>query len=335
MQGGPAHGHAAHVHRVQQGHRGELAGSAHLHRDVAHLGELLAGRELPGRGPARSAAAGPHGLAQGQVVHLDHHPVDLEAQLVPLLQVGGVHRAHLVQVAAMVQVILPDVEAPVAQKLHGLGIGFQAVLNGGDQFEREKIQGPTGGDRGVKLAQGPGRGVARVGEPRAAGLHQLPVQVLEPLAGHVHLAAHHQPFGRALGQMPGYGRYGAHVGGHVLTGHPVAPGGGHPQETLLVNQLDGQAVDLGLGQERPAGRAGLVQALEQVGYHVFGHPGLQAEHGPVVAHRGERGLERRAHGLGGRVRQGQLREPGLQFLEIFQVAIIDRVGHLADAFIII
>jgi hypothetical protein len=55
VQGGVGHGHAAHEHRRQLGHRGELAGAAHLHVDVQHGGELLLRRVLVRHGPARLA----------------------------------------------------------------------------------------------------------------------------------------------------------------------------------------------------------------------------------------------------------------------------------------
>ena len=74
----------------------------------------------------------------------------------------------------------------------------------------------------------------------------------------VDLAAHLEQLGRVVaGQPLGDLADGAHVGGDVLAGAPVAAGGAADQPALLVGQVDRQAVDLELAEElhRAAGVA--------------------------------------------------------------------------------
>ncbi len=62
------------------------------------------------------------------------------------------------------------------------------------------VQGTGGSDARVELAQGTGRGVARVGKGLFPGLLLAAVELLELVNGHVGLTAHDEPRrGRPIG----------------------------------------------------------------------------------------------------------------------------------------
>ena len=84
VQAGPLDGRAGQAHRLQVGHRRQLARLADLDADVDDLGDGLLGLVLEGDRPARALAARP-GARAGQVVDLDHQAVGLEIERVPLV----------------------------------------------------------------------------------------------------------------------------------------------------------------------------------------------------------------------------------------------------------
>ena len=123
------------------------------------------------------------------------------------------------------------------------------------------LQRPGRGDPGVLLPQRAGGGVARVGERRLARLDQRGVELGERLDREEDLAADldarsgwpvaGEPVRDALDR--------ADVVGDVLAGAAVAAGRGPHQPAVLVEQVDGQAVDLQLAQVVDVGAAGVAR----------------------------------------------------------------------------
>ena len=70
------HGHAADLHRPEDGHWCEDAGPADLHDDVLNRGLLLSRRELEGQRPPRVTRGRLQTLAQRERVHFQHDPVN-------------------------------------------------------------------------------------------------------------------------------------------------------------------------------------------------------------------------------------------------------------------
>ena len=83
VQGGVGHRDPTDKHRGQLGDRSEFAGTAHLHIDGQHSGELLLCRVFVGHGPARLAGDKAKPLLQRKAVDLVNHPVNIKWQLVP------------------------------------------------------------------------------------------------------------------------------------------------------------------------------------------------------------------------------------------------------------
>ncbi len=114
----------------------------------------------------------------------------------------------------------------------------------------EDGQVPPGGDLGVELPQRPGGGVAGIGEQPLPGLALAAVQVGERFEGHEDLAPDLHDVGRRRQFEPsGHRPDGEHVGGDVLTRHAVAPGRRPHEMPPLVDQRDGQPVELRLPDE--------------------------------------------------------------------------------------
>ena len=82
VQGRPAHGHAADLHRSHQRDRGHHTGATDAGDDLVETGDLLARRELESESPTRMMRGGAQLLPGGQIVELDHHTVDLVADVV-------------------------------------------------------------------------------------------------------------------------------------------------------------------------------------------------------------------------------------------------------------
>ena len=127
----------------------------------------------------------------------------------------------------------------------------------------DHAQRAGGGDLRVLLPERSGRGVAGVGERRLALLDQPALSSRTPRPGS---RPRHAPreFGESVVRPVsccGTFADGADVGGDVLPRVAVAAGGGADQPAALVDEVDGEAVDLQLAQvvragaRRPARRA--------------------------------------------------------------------------------
>jgi hypothetical protein len=102
-----------------------------------------------------------------------------------------------------------------------------------------------------------------------------PVEILEVLERHVHLAARLQHARRLVPEPLRYGAHGAEVLGHILAERAVAPRGAACEPPVLVTQRDSEAVDLQLRDV-----AGLLIGAEEASYarvplfKVFGLAGV-------------------------------------------------------------
>ena len=183
------------------------------------------------------------------------------------------------------------------------------------------------------MAQAAGGGIARVGEGLAARLQLRGIQALETGLGHIDFAAHFQ--GRrpaAALQLEGNIAHRAHIDADVFTGGAIAAGSAAHQQAILVQQADGQAIELGLAAVFHFGAAAKQIADRQV--QAFGDPAIelvhvgffegiaQAQHGHFVAHLGKRRERRAAHALSRRVVADQLRIGRFQRLELLEQPIV-------------
>ena len=94
VQRGPGDGDPAHLHRGEEGHRGERAGAADVDLDGLHPRPRLLGGELVGDGPAGALRDLPQPPTGVLAVDLHHHPVDVVGQGVAALQEVGVGGAQ-------------------------------------------------------------------------------------------------------------------------------------------------------------------------------------------------------------------------------------------------
>jgi hypothetical protein len=319
----------------------ELAGAAHLHEDVLHLGDAAARRPLVGQGPARGPPGEAQLLPQAGVVHLDDHAIDLEGQGVALLLPVGDEILDLVEVLAQAPGAV-DLEAGLGERLQGA----RMLLEGDAAAHREEVgvevEAALGGDGGVEHAHASGGGVARVGEAGEPGGLALLVQPLEGLGGHDDFAAHlelrRQPrfFQRRRRDGERHGADGAHVGGDLLAHLAVAAGQSQGQLRLalllrvgLVAQGHGEAVQLEFAD---AGDflvpAEFVDAALPVAQFLRGVGVVQREHGGGVRQLDEALARRAAHALGRRVGGDQAGMLGLQALQLLHQAVEVGVGDL-------
>ncbi len=164
----------------------------------------------------------------------------------------------------------------------------------------EEAQRPACRDLGVKLAQGPRRRIAWIGEDGFAVLLLPLVQCREVIMMHIDLAAHLNDGRRRLGlQLVGNILDGLDVARNVFTFGPVSARCGQNQFAVLITQRGGEPVDLGLGGEFQ--RVGIAEFQEprdagaKIGKIFIAEGIAERKHGHRVAHLLEFFRGRRAH----------------------------------------
>ncbi len=170
VQGGLADVGAADEDRFELGEGRGPAGAAHRHLDVEQLGGPLLGRELVGDGPARRPAGEAKLVTPGQVVDLDHHPVDLVVEVVAVVLPPQAEPVHLGEVGHD-RDLRVDREPEVAQEVEGLGVGGERRPT----LDLAQLVAPHGSSRpavidGSFWRKRPRRGVAGVDEQPLACL---------------------------------------------------------------------------------------------------------------------------------------------------------------------
>jgi hypothetical protein len=322
------HRDAADEDRLEPCERRHLSGPAGVHLDRTQERRALLGRELERDRPPRSLRRRPELVLQRDPVDLDHGavdlPVDAVAVLSPVLEVA----LHAVDVVARFRrrrhrqprAGCPSEEAQMRLEADPLG-GAERVH---PQMERSRR-----GDARVLLTERAGRRVARVRERPLLVLGQLPVQLLEGLDRQVHLAADLDQVGGVVERerardVP----YGADVRGDVLTGDAVAARRRSDEHAAFVRQGARHTVDLQLARERrvvaDAADDPLVPGVELLERERV----VERAHRRQVADR----CEQRRRGAADRLRRGirclELRELGLELLELPHQRVVLDVGDL-------
>ena len=161
---------------------------------------------------------------------------------------------------------------------------------------------------GVLLPQRPGGGVARIGKGRFALLCLLLIQGLEIVEPHEDLATDLHKLGDVLGrprQVLRDGLNGSDVQGDVLAGYPVSPGQPLLQDPVVVEEVQGQPVDLDLAGHGEGLVFGPIQVLADsvvpLAEFVDAEYVVQAEHPGGMTNGGEIVGEGPAHSVGRRL----------------------------------
>ena len=320
VEGRQADGRAPDEDGLEQGERRRLPGPPDGHHDVLEQGGAFLGRELEGDGPAGRLGRRAQLVAQGQVVHLHHDAVDLVVEVVAVLQPAHAVLVDLLQPGQALDLRV-DGQAEGPDVVQGLVMGGE----GRPAPDLAELVGPqrqvaSGRDRRVLLAQRARRGVAGVHVAGQALALLFLVERVPRRDGHVDLAPDLQHVGGVARELLGDLGQGGHVGGDVLAHPTVAPGGGLDVAALLVADGHRQAVDLQLADVVHRRIRGLAQPTLEAG--APGHELLQLEgivqrhHPNGVLDRGEGGGRRAADILRRRVGRGQVRELGLQGLQL-------------------
>ena len=322
MQGRARDVRARDQHGFHDAVGGDAAGAAHLDADVEQARVDLLGRELVGGRPARRARGRTKGTLQVQVVYLDDDAVDLVDEAVAVRADLGDPLFDSLPAREQARVGR-DGQAPVAQLLVPAHLGGRLgeVIPGLDEADAvgDHGEGALGGLRRVLLAQGTGGGVARVDEGLFPGLDAGLVEGGEVGDREVDLAAHLDACGNGAGQRVRDRGDRARVGSDVLADVAVAAGGGAHEAAVLVQEVDGQAVDLDLGGHLKVGDAGgLGHAGLPPGELLEGEHIVERHHLGEVADLGEAGVDAAAHAHRGRVGTAQLR---VALLDLFDLAV--------------
>src|SRR5207253_11340872 len=82
MERGPRHGGAADGNGLERGHRGELAGAAHLHKNVFNPAGAAARSVLISNGPAWGFSGEAEPLLRARGIYLDNYAINFVTKLV-------------------------------------------------------------------------------------------------------------------------------------------------------------------------------------------------------------------------------------------------------------
>ena len=151
------------------------------------------------------------------------------------------------------------------------------------------FQGPRGGDLGVELPQATRRRIARIDEHLVATRGRLTVQALETGDRHEHLAARLEQRRRCATQPQRHRGDGAHIGGHILAGDPVAACGRAREDTVLPDHRDRKTVHLRFSRvlHRLVGPEPLAHSPIEGRHILFAEGVVEREHRLPVACLGE------------------------------------------------
>ena len=333
MQRGAAHGGSGQQHRLEVRHGGDGPGAPDLERDAVEARERLLGLELVGHGPLRGLCREPEAPPHGEVVDLDDYAVGREGQLPPRLVPmvdEGVDLGDVVADAGLVR----DLEAPLARLLEALPVGFEGQVVTRQLIERAVEPAARHDSRGL-LLEGPGRGVAGVGEERLAVRLALAVQAVERGVGHEDLPADFEVVGPSLAsEAQGHRSHRADVCRHVVALRAVAARHGAQQAPVLVGQRDGRAVELQLADVvRGPGlaldaREELVEFVERIGVS-------EREHGVAVADGRELSAEVASDAYRGGVRIGIFGVRAFEVLQLPHQGVEFEIGDLGSVFDVI
>ena len=181
VEAGSADNGTVNLHRLQDSDRRNRTGSPDLKIDIQDHSRSLDGREFPGHRPARGSGSVAQPLLEGKITYLDHHTVNLVFQTVPDLLQLLILSPHVGQgITKTDQGIDPKSDPPQpGKKLVQVAAGHPADI--GHPIDK-KAEWPGSGYLGVKLTQGTGCRIPRIGEQRFFPGGPLPIQVGKPLA---------------------------------------------------------------------------------------------------------------------------------------------------------
>ena len=350
MQGGVGYLDAADAHGAQPRVGVDAARASDVDQDLLDDGRGFLGRELPGDRPARLASDDAQVGLQAQVVDLDDDAVHLEGLRVAALGPALAGGERVVDTVVMrrfgcrwqAELREPAERFPVR-------VGRGSVVAPAELIDADAERARRR-NRRILLTHRAGGGVARVGVERERGAaffaaavvlgRDLRVHGVEAHLGHEDLAADLEERRRAAGELVWYRVDRAQVGGHILACAAVASSRRLDEPSALVDQRDGQPVDLGFADEGPLLAVKQVGGALVPGAQLVGVEGVaQREHPQPMLDDGEGSSRRRAHGLSGAVGRDELGEVGLQALElaeeliVFRVRDFGRVEHVVEVIV--
>ena len=162
VEGGVGHRGPGQTDRRYHGLGRQHAGAAHLYHDIPDHGLLDLRRILKGRGPPGELGRAAQPLPGGQIVDLQNRAVDVEAVAVPVL--ADVGNPGLGLLGGGTEPVRDDLEPELPQIVQGFAVGLEGPALAELEVKDQNIQLAGSGDFRVQLPQGPGGGVAGIGE---------------------------------------------------------------------------------------------------------------------------------------------------------------------------
>ena len=294
VEGCPADKHTADVHRLQFGHRGQDPRPPHLNGNIQQQSRRLLRRKLPRNGEPRSPRRIAQRLLCLKVIELHDHAVDLVRQRLPFFTQRGIIGFHFFGTqaeAASGRRLEPKVTEPPhdllirTPRLHPTEPDIPKPI-------RQKPQRTGRGNRGIQLAYGAGRRIARIGKCLEIFLPQPLIKQGEIPSAENDFPPHFQTLRGIAVQHFGQVAHRLHGLRHEFADFAVSARQGFDKPPVLIHKLKGEAVHFRITPKsmlKPF--LGVVQTLEKA------LPLLRIEHVVQAVHPPRMGLgfQRRQH----------------------------------------
>ena len=241
----PRDGRPRDVDRIEDRDRGHGTRAPDIELDLAQDGGDLARRKLVRDRPARKLGGRPEGGALRKIVDLHDESIDLVRQRIAAVR----PRVNLLD--QLLPALRPGVlrrgrDPELLDERERCGVSARVAL-AIDHLVQDRPHRSLRDFTRILLLDRARRGVAWVLEQLFAVLRTLGVDRLELGLGHVDLAAHDDI--DRLAELERDPLHALHICRDVFPDAPVATGRAEHELTLLVCQLDAEAVDLGLDRE--------------------------------------------------------------------------------------
>ena len=178
-------------------------------------------------------------------VHFEDDTVDFVGETVPFVHQLAVGFEAFLRAPGLAHLGI-NTETPALDSLEPLPLGirqeaFVGYRNAvGAHFERA-----SGGYRRLFLPEAAGRRITGINEGLLATLRQAAIKLLETVLRHVDFAADLHQIGHVVAtELQRHRGNGSDIGGYVLPGIAIPPGGGGSQGAILVVQAHRQPVQL-------------------------------------------------------------------------------------------
>ena len=207
--------------RTKLRHGSENTSTTDLHRNGLHHGLCTLRSIFERARPARPMSGRPQKLVKPPLVDLDHRAIDLKTEGMAQPPEFIDRREHLVDIVTEPRP-RRNRKTPLRERRNHLAVRGKALAAYATGIVNDDIEGPFGGDPGIKLLQRSRTGVPGISELLPTLGRKLFVQQHKSVSGHICLAADLQFGWRGLRERLRNRRNRHHIRGNIIADGSVS-----------------------------------------------------------------------------------------------------------------